>query len=133
MADLGDPRYVRFTNFKRDGAAVSTPVWFAKHGSDYVFSTNPDAGKVKRLRNDPRVEIAASDVRGRVAAGTSIFSGTARVLDDGDAADAERTLSRKYGLQWKVMTFGDVLRGLVGKARGSSYIAVTLGEVIRTE
>ena len=28
MADLGTPRYVRFTNFKRSGAAVSTPVWF---------------------------------------------------------------------------------------------------------
>ena len=133
MSDLGDPRYVRFTNFRRNGAAVSTPVWFAQHGDEYVFSSNPEVGKVKRLRNDPRVEITACDVRGRVDAGTPVYEGTARLLADDEIAAAERTLARKYGLQWRLIGLGDTLRSLVGRRRGSAYIAVRLDGVARSE
>lgn len=134
MTDLGDPRYVRFTNFKRDGTAVSTPVWFARHGDEYVFTSNPDVGKVKRLRRDPAVEIAESDVRGRVRAGAPVFGGTARLLTDADEIRAaERTLARKYGVQWRLIGLGDTLRSLVGRRRGSAHIAVRLDGVTRSE
>lgn len=133
MADLGNPRYVRFTNFRRNGDAVSTPVWFARTGDEWVFSSSPAVGKVKRLRNDPRVEITACDVRGRVKPGTPVFAGTARLLAGPEAVAAERAMAAKYGLQWRLIEFGDTLRGLVGRRRGSAYIAVSLGEVERTE
>ncbi len=133
MADLGTPRYVRFTNFKRSGAAVSTPVWFAPFGDGWVFSSAPDAGKVKRLRNNPAVEITASDVRGRVKPGTPVFGGTARIVDAGAAADAERALAKRYGWQWSLLRASEKLRGLVGIKAEPTYIEVTLGEVARTE
>lgn len=51
---LGRERYVSLATFRRDGRAVPTPVWVAEHaGRLYVF-TEGTAGKVKRLRNDPR-------------------------------------------------------------------------------
>ena len=133
MADLGRPRYIRFTNFKRTGTPVSTPVWFAPHGDAWVFSTAPNAGKVKRLRNDPAVEITASDVRGRVKPGTPVFGGTARLLGDDEARAAERALAARYGWQWTLLRTSEKLRGLVGIKADAAYVEVTLGDVVRTE
>ena len=62
---LGNARYVSLATFRRDGRAVETPVWFAPHqGRLYVFS-EATAGKVKRLRNDPRARVAPCNVSGR--------------------------------------------------------------------
>ena len=128
MASLGSPRYVRFTNFRRNGDPVGTPVWFAPMGREWVFSTGPTAGKVKRLRNNPAVEITACDVRGRVAGGTETFSGTARLLDADDHSAAEKVLAAKYGIQWTMIGLGDRLRRLIGRPAESAYIAVRLDE-----
>lgn len=133
MADLGSPRYIRFTNFRRSGDAVSTPVWFAPDGDAWVFSTAPDSGKVKRLRNDPRVEIAASDVRGRVRAGTPVFHGSARLVDPSDESDAERAMAKRYGWQWSALRLSEKARGLVGINADPVYVRVELANVARTE
>src|SRR4051812_40526872 len=109
MADLGNPRYIRFTNFRKVGTAVSTPVWFAPMGAEWVFSSNPTAGKVKRLRNNPAVEIAASDWRGKVKDGAPVFGGTARLLEGTEAADAKRAMKAKYGIQWAFIDISEAL------------------------
>lgn len=130
---IGDARYIRFTNFRRNGEPVSTPVWIAPFGDEVVFSTHPEAGKVKRLRNDPRVEIARSGVRGAVEEGTEVLGGTARLLSDEEHAAANDVLQRKYGLQWRMLGLGQAVRRLVGRDPGKAYIAITLGEAVRTE
>lgn len=126
-------RYIRFTNFRRSGDPVSTPVWVAPYGDELVFSTHPDAGKVKRLRHDPRVEVAPSDVRGRVAAGTEVRAGTARLVPDAEHAAVAAVLRHKYGWQWQVLGLGQAVRRLSGRDPGSAYVAMTLGETVRTE
>ena len=133
MTDFGSPRYIRFTNFRKVGTAVSTPVWIAPFGGEWVFSSNPTAGKVKRLRNDPRVEIAASDVRGKVKKGTPVFAGTARLVDEQDAPDAQRAMKAKYGWQWVFIDISETLRKITRRPHGEVFIAVTLGDVARTE
>jgi len=110
---LGDPTYVNFTTFRRNGEAVTSPVWFAWDGRAYVFTTNGTSGKVKRLRHTSRVEITRSDVRGRAKPGTPTFSGAAEIITDATArAEHERVLAKKYGIQWKLMGLGDVARKL---------------------
>lgn len=130
---IADERYMRFTNFRKSGDAVSTPVWVAPFGDEIVFSSAPNAGKVKRLRNDPRVEVAASDMRGRVAAGTDVVAGTARLLPDDEHHAAEQVLARKYGWQWKGLKIGQTLKRAIGRDPGEAYIAVTLADTVRTE
>ena len=57
--------YIDLVTFRKTGAGVHTPVWFAEaDGRLYIF-TRPDAGKMKRIRNNPRVEVAPSTIRGR--------------------------------------------------------------------
>ena len=65
-ADLARERYVSLATFRRNGAEVRTPIWFAMVDERLVMVTGGDSGKVKRLRNNARVRIAACDARGAV-------------------------------------------------------------------
>lgn len=127
--ELGTPRYVRFTTFRRSGEAVPTPVWFAADGDSFVFNTAESAGKVKRLRHTPRVEVAASDMRGKVADGAPVFEGTSEVLaaDDPAAIAAVKVLAKRYGMQWKLIELADSARKLIGRPQTSVIIRTTLG------
>ena len=128
MADFGNPRYIRFTNFRKVGTPVSTPVWIAPFGDEWVFSSNPTAGKVKRLRNNPAVEITASDFRGKVKDGTPTFKGTARLIhhDDPEAGTAQKAMRAKYGWQWVFIGISELLRKVTRRPSGEVFIAVKL-------
>ena len=76
------------TTFRKDGTPVATPVWFVIHDGELHATTLENAGKVKRIRNDPRVTVAACTVRGTPIGPT--FAAHARVLPpDASAARGE--------------------------------------------
>jgi hypothetical protein len=105
LAHLDREAYLNLATFRRSGVAVETPVWFAAHaGRLYVF-TEGAAGKVKRLRANPEIRIAACGVRGRLKG--AWLPGQARRVDDAATlAAAYRALRRKYGFQmWLLDTF----------------------------
>jgi uncharacterized protein len=87
---------VLLTSHKRDGTGVGTPVSIAVEGDHAYFRTPGSAAKVKRLRNNPEVEIAPSTVRG-APTGPEIHA-RARLLDQGSEEDrhASRLLRKKY-------------------------------------
>jgi len=64
LTRLGSAWAVRLTTYRRDGTPVSTPVNVAVDGDRVFFRTYEEAGKFKRLRNNPRVEVAPSTARG---------------------------------------------------------------------
>lgn len=59
FAALGDQRFISLTTFRMSGDPVSTPVWVGRDGSSLVVTTGETSGKVKRLRNNQRVEVRA--------------------------------------------------------------------------
>ena len=66
-------KYLSLETFRKNGEGVRTPIWFAaeKDGGAavlYIY-TIADTGKVKRIRNNPRVRIAPCDMRGNVTGG----------------------------------------------------------------
>jgi uncharacterized protein len=83
--------------YRRDGTPVPTPVWAApgEGGKLYVRSER-SAGKLKRLRNDPRVLIAPCTVRGRPLGAP--LEAHARELPRAQELIAERVLAARYGL-----------------------------------
>ncbi len=105
---LARAKYVSFTTFRRNGDAVSTPVWIAPavpEDGTLVVVTVERTGKVKRLTNDPRVEMTPCDMRGRVAPGAETFPGTARLVrDPADVLAVKRAIGAKYGLGYRVLT-----------------------------
>jgi len=93
-------KYLNVETFRKNGAGVATPVWFAENeGLLYIYSLS-NAGKVKRIRNNPRVRVMPCDVRGKPKG--EWVEGRARILDAAGAEHAHRLLDRKYGLVKKL-------------------------------
>jgi PPOX class probable F420-dependent enzyme len=107
---LGAERFVSLTTFRKTGEAVSTPVWIARDGDALVVTTPERSGKVKRLRANPSIRIAACSVRGRPKG--AWLPGRARRVDDpATVAAAYRVLRRKYGLQMLLDLFSRLAGG----------------------
>lgn len=99
-AEVSQARYISLTTYRKDGTPVATPVWFAAEGDELYVWTRIDSWKVKRLRRDPRVAVAACDVRGRIADGAAHLEGTGRLLDADGLKAVRKRLARKYTWQW---------------------------------
>lgn len=98
-ADLAEERYVALTTFKRDGTPVTTAVWCAADDGRLLVWTGARTGKVKRIRRDPHVTVAASN-----ASGAPRGEGVEAVAEiAGDTARIEELLRRKYGLTYRAV------------------------------
>jgi uncharacterized protein len=95
-AELRGQKYISLATFRKTGVPVYTPVWFAEENGKLFIFTNPQSGKVKRMRNNPEVRIAPSTIRGRITGPE--FAGRARILDRGESDHARELLKRKYWL-----------------------------------
>jgi hypothetical protein len=87
-------KYISLTTFRKNGAAVATPVWFGEGGDKLYVMTRSDMGKTKRIRNHPQVRVAPCTIRGR-ATGPE-FAATARILPEEKHAHARQVINRKY-------------------------------------
>ena len=120
VTELDRHRYLSLATFRRSGAEVRTPVWFAAaDGKLYVF-TSGDSGKAKRLRNSPRARIAPCDARGGVRGAWR--EATARLVTDRALiARAGDALRAKYGWQ---MTILDLFSRVAGRIERRAWIEI---------
>ncbi len=94
-------KYCLLVTYRRSGEPVPTPVWFGLHGGKLYVRSVADAGKVKRIRNDPRSRAAPCTARGKPLGPPA--DGRARVLDQRtEQALAEAALRANYGLGRKI-------------------------------
>ena len=100
--ELRRTRYALLTTFRRDGARVDTPIWFALDGSQVLFRTKLGP-KTRRLAARPDVELTACDHRGRTNATAKAVTGRAAILAGAEAEAANALLHRRYGWQWNVV------------------------------
>jgi uncharacterized protein len=122
---LAREKYISLTTFKKDGTPVATPVWVVSDdGRRLLVWTGPETWKVKRLRRDPRVIVAASDIRGRTRG--EFYDGVGRLLDIPQGSLLEPLLDRKYGLTRRVLTvFNRLVRVLTRKEpEPAAYIEI---------
>jgi len=87
-------RTILLTTYRRNGDPVATPVNIAVEGDRAFIRTYDKAGKARRIRNNPIVQIAPSTFRGKTT-GTPMRL-KARLLEDDEAAMARRLINRKY-------------------------------------
>ena len=93
-------KYSLLVTFRRDGTPVPSPVWMAVDGRGRGYlHTEWSSGKVKRIRTNPEVLIAVSNVRGKPKG--PVLTGKARVLPKEEWAHAEETLVSAYGFERK--------------------------------
>jgi PPOX class probable F420-dependent enzyme len=103
LNDFSGEKYLNLETFRRSGAGVRTPVWFAAApGADgdiclYVYSA-AEAGKVKRIRHRDTVRIAPCTASGTI---TGQWMEARAGLVTGNALEhGMRLLNRKYW-PWK--------------------------------
>jgi len=87
-------KYISLATFRKNGTAVYTPVWFAELSGKLYVKTRNDSGKYKRIRNNPRVQIAPSDMRGKITGPE--FEATAHILPRDQSKQANDAIKRKY-------------------------------------
>lgn len=118
LTDIGNPQYIALETYRKSGEGVITPVWaVAEDGKLFVW-TMGDSWKVKRIRKNPRVRLAAGDARGNPQSGWA--EAQARVLDTPEEEAKMRSrLAKKYGLMYRLF-------GLMAKLRGGDSGHVVL-------
>ena len=120
LAQFDHQKYLSIETYRKSGQGVATPVWFAESddGLMYIY-TLPDAGKVKRIRNNPKVRVAPCDMRGRITG--DWVEGTARVEDEDGARLGQRLLNQKY---W-TKRVGDFFSRLAGRKQAVISVRVS--------
>ena len=112
LPQFANQKYLNMETYRKTGKPVATPVWFAEEsGTLYVYSL-ANAGKVKRILNNPKVRIVPCDVRGKPKG--EWVEAKARILDEQGAALGHKLLNRKYGWMKRI---GDVFSKLMQRQR----------------
>jgi PPOX class probable F420-dependent enzyme len=110
LSALEGHKYCLLTTFRRSGEGVPTPVWFGlADGRAYVRS-ELNVGKVKRIRNSPRVTVAPCTMRGKPLG--PVAEGHARILPASDEPRAEAALQANYGLLRRLYEGGAGVTGI---------------------
>ena len=114
-------KYVLLTTYRRDGTPLGTPVHIAVDGDRAFVRTWDTAWKVKRIRNNPEVEVAPSTMRGKHT-GPAIQA-RARLLEGDESAYAGRAIARKHRI------LHGFLVPLVHRLRGNETVHIELKPV----
>src|SRR5439155_6235339 len=112
LRQFAGEKYLNLETYRKNGKAVATPVWFGQDGGVLYIYSLADAGKVKRIRNNPRVRIASCDMRGKLKG--EWIEAQARIVQGDEAAKGHRLLDKKYGLLKKI---GNVFSKLMKRER----------------
>jgi uncharacterized protein len=115
-----DQKYLSLQTYRKAGTPVDTPVWFAEDGGRFYVYSLANAGKVKRIRNNPRVKVIPCDMRGNTKG--EWVEANARIVDKVEAERAHELLNKKYGLMKRI---GGVFSKLMGRER--TTIAIEFG------
>jgi PPOX class probable F420-dependent enzyme len=108
---------LNLTTFRKNGAPVVTTVWFALANDKVYVWTATQSGKVKRIRNNPAVEIAPSTHLGRPR-GPGIKA-RARILPVREQYMVEQAMHMKYG--WQKQFFA-----LIWRLQGQEHIYIEI-------
>ena len=104
FAALGDEEFLSLTTFRKSGERVSSAMWVARDGDALIMFTPETSSKVKRLRNNPRVELRPCGRFGYVKDSVEPVAGVAKVLTDEDSREhATGIIRKKYALVYPVI------------------------------
>jgi PPOX class probable F420-dependent enzyme len=95
-AEIAASKQISLTTFRKDGTPVATPVWHVAEGDRLTTVSAADAWKVKRIRNNSRVEVTPCDLRGKIAPGAVTVEGTAVLLPPSETENARRLMESRY-------------------------------------
>ncbi len=124
LAALANEKFISLTTFRRDGRAVPTALWFVLDGDQLLFWTGPQTGKVKRLRNNPKVTVAPSTRRGKPTG--PAFDATVRFLPEAEFPRVTQLMNAKYGFIKRLIDTFNWLNRTIRRKRDTGYIFLAI-------
>jgi uncharacterized protein len=120
-------KYLSLTTYRRDGSAVSTPVWFVEEDGRLFVITGAASYKAKRLRRNPAAMVAPCTARG-IPKGDAIPA-QVEFLPPEEQARVDRLMAEKYRVdRLLILPMYRLVSKLHGKPRderGGAYLAIT--------
>ena len=113
---MDNVKYISLVTFRMSGERVPTAVWFAKFGDDpntYGVITETNAGKVKRIRQNPKIEVQVCDIKGKVTAGAKTYFGTAHLVTGSQAVAVRKAIAKRYGITYRLFAIYNVAGSLL--------------------
>jgi hypothetical protein len=111
-------KYLNLETFRKTGLGVKTPVWFVQDSEQIFVTTMPGSGKVKRIRNNGRANVAPCRMNGALT-GAWVAAEVRLVADPETQQRVNQLLARKYGL----------IKKLLDRQRGHLSAAMTVLEI----
>jgi uncharacterized protein len=116
FASFKEHKYLNLETFRKSGEGVRTPIWFAAETSTNLDSaaaklylyTVGSSGKIKRIRNNPRVRIAPCDMRGKLLG--EWVDARAEIVTGAEAAHGMSLLNKKYMPLKQILGFFAIFR-----------------------
>jgi hypothetical protein len=109
VGQFAKAKYLSLESFRKTGVGVRTPVWFAQDGNSFYVYTLPDSGKMKRIRNNPKIRVAPCNMRGDLRG--AWVDARARICTGDEVARGQALLIQKYRLAKRIGDFFSRLRG----------------------
>ncbi len=107
-------QYLNLGTFRKTGARVETPVWFAEDNGYFYVLSNNQAGKIKRLKNSSRCQIAPCTMIGKLT-GDWYDSDAIILSQTQDIQHAHQALLNKYGWQMRMLDAGARVGGKISQ------------------
>jgi len=98
---LEKQKYINLETYKKSGQAVKTPVWFMISDGLIFVLTTENRGKVKRIKNNPKIRIMPCGMRGEPKG--DWIDGTARFATEEETQNAIKLRHKKYGFRAKIV------------------------------
>jgi uncharacterized protein len=89
---------ISLETYRRNGEPVQTPVWFLEDNGVLYVHTDDSTGKVKRIRQNPKVRVAPSHFRGKPK-GDYVDARAELETNPGTVEKYHSQIYKKYGLQ----------------------------------
>ena len=101
--------FLSLETYRKNGETIKSPMWFAQDNDALYLWTMADSSKVKRIRNNPHVNIAPCKRMGEV---TGEWMTAHATIDDSPivVAQVEAMLLKKIGLFFRIFRFIDAIR-----------------------
>ena len=103
MSQFVREKHISLETYRKTGEAVRTPVWFIEENGELLVRTDSSTGKIKRIRNNPRVRIAPCNARGTVKG--RWVDGEARMIESESSEHVFSLLRKKYGVSYRIVRF----------------------------
>ena len=114
LKDFSNVEYINLVTYKKDKTPITTPVWVADFSDSLVVTTNINAGKVKRVRNNGKATIYTTNQNGSKKLSESLDLEASLIEDVDMKKQATDTIRKKYDMMAKIIMKGpDINRAII--------------------